>query len=115
VALINSKDPNKSPGRKINTMLVNIIHFPPIKAGKDAEFREWFIWSSQEYAKHKGFISRKLLLPRDGDNYIGLVEHESYETFMTMHTSPTQAEANQRVKPLLDGRPTPEFYTVVLP
>jgi hypothetical protein len=23
-------------------MFVNIIHFPPIKAGKDAEFREWF-------------------------------------------------------------------------
>jgi len=42
-------------------MFANIIHFPPIKAGKDAEFHEWFAWSNQEYAKHKGFISRKLL------------------------------------------------------
>jgi len=95
-------------------VFVNIILFPPIKAGMDGEFREWFAWSNQEYAKHKGFISRKLLLPREGGNYVAVVEHESYDTFMAMHTSPTQAEANRRVKPLLDGSPTPEFYTVVL-
>ena len=95
-------------------MFINVIFFPPIKAGKDAQFREWFAWSNQEYAKHKGFISRKLLRPRDGGNYVGLVEHESYETFMAMHTSPTQAEANVRVKPLFDGGPTPKFYEVVM-
>lgn len=95
-------------------MFVNIIHFPPIKDGKDAEFRQWFTWSNEEYAKHKGFISRKLLLPREGGNYAAVVEHESYDTFMAMHTSPTQAEANRRVKPLLDGSPTPVFYEVVL-
>jgi heme-degrading monooxygenase HmoA len=94
-------------------MFVNIIHFPSIKKDKDAEFREWFAWSNEEYAKHKGFISRKLLYPREGGNYVAIVEHESYETFMAMHTSPTQAEANRRVKPLLDGSPTPEFYSVV--
>lgn len=95
-------------------MFVNIIYFPPIVEGKDAEFREWFEWSNQEYAKHEGFISRKLLKPREASNYAAVVEHESYETFMAMHTSPTQAEANKRVKPLLDGSPTPEFYEVVL-
>jgi len=46
-------------------MFVNIIHFPPIKPDKDAEFREWFAWSNQEYARHPGFISRKLLRPRE--------------------------------------------------
>lgn len=95
-------------------MFVNIIYFPAIKPEKDAEFRQWFEWSNQEYAKHKGFISRKLLVPRTGGKYAALVEHESYDTFMAMHTSPTQAEANQRVKPLLDGSPTPEFYEVTL-
>jgi heme-degrading monooxygenase HmoA len=95
-------------------MFVNIIHFPPIQEGKDAEFRQWFTWSNEEYAKHKGFISRKLLLPREGGNYAAVVEHESYDTFLAMHTSPTQSEANRRVKPLLDGSPTPEFYDVVL-
>jgi len=95
-------------------MFVNFIHFPPIKAGKDAEFREWFVWSNEQYAKHKGFISRKLLKPREGGNYVGLVEHESYETFMAMHTSPTQAEAHKRVEPLIDGGPTPGFYEVVI-
>ncbi len=95
-------------------MFVNIIHFPPIKAGKDAEFREWFEWSNREYAKHKGFISRKLLKPRESGNYAAVVEHESYESFMAMHTSPTQAQANQRGKPLFDGDPTPEFLEVIV-
>ncbi|NOH04561.1 MAG: antibiotic biosynthesis monooxygenase [Chloroflexi bacterium] len=95
-------------------MFINIINFPPIKEGKDAEFREWFEWSNQEYAKHKGFIGRRLLKPREGGNYVGLVEHESYETFMAMHTSPTQAEAGKRVMPLLDGSPTPAFLEVVI-
>ncbi len=95
-------------------MFINIIHFPPIKVGKDAEFREWFAWSNKEYAKHKGFISRRLLKPREGGNYVGFVEQESYDTFMAMHTSPTQAEAGKRVEPLFDGSPTPQFYEVIL-
>lgn len=94
-------------------MFVNIIFFPPIKEGKDTYFREWFARSNEQYAKHKGFIRRRLLRPREGGNYIGLVEHESYETFMAMHTSPTQAEARKRVEPLFDGSPTPHFYDVV--
>jgi heme-degrading monooxygenase HmoA len=95
-------------------MFINIINFPPVKAGKDGEFREWFAWSNKEYAKHRGFISRKLLRPRGGGNYVGIVEHESYETFMAMHTSPTQAEAGKRVQPLLDGSPSPAFLEVVV-
>ena len=95
-------------------MFINIIHFPSIKLDKDAAFREWFAWSNEEYAKHKGFISRRLLRPREGGNYVGLVEHESYETFTAMHTSSTQAEANLRVKPLFDGGPTPDFLDVVM-
>ena len=94
-------------------MFVNIMHFPPIKEGKDAEFRTWFAWSNEQYAKHKGFIRRSLLKPQKGGNYVALIEHESLETFMAMHTSPTQAEANKRVKPLLDGGPTPQFYDVI--
>ncbi|OGO10372.1 MAG: antibiotic biosynthesis monooxygenase [Chloroflexi bacterium RBG_13_66_10] len=95
-------------------MFVNIIHFPALKPGKDAEFREWFALSNQDYAKHKGFVRRKLLKPREGGNYVAIVEHESYETFMAMHTSPTQAELNQRVKPLIKGSPTPAFYDEVM-
>jgi len=95
-------------------MFINIIHFPPIKNGKDEEFKKWFAWSNELYAKHKGFISRRLLKPRDGGHYVGLVEHESYETFMAMHTSPTQAEANAATTGLFENHPTPEFYEVSL-
>lgn len=95
-------------------MFVNIMQFPPIKEGKDAAFREWFAWSNDQYAKHKGFIHRRLLKSRKDGNYVALVEHESFETFMAMHTSPTQAEAMERVKPLFDGHPTAHFYDVVL-
>lgn len=95
-------------------MFVNIMHFPPIKAGKDVEFREWFVWSNQQYAKQTGFVSRRLLKPRKEGNYVALVEHESFETFMAMHTSTTQTEAHQRVEPLFDGAPKPQFYDVVV-
>ncbi len=95
-------------------MFINIMSFPPIKEGKDSEFKEWFTWSNQEYAKHKGFIRRRLLKPRKAGNYVILVEHESYETFMAMHTSPSQAQASERLKPLLDGSPTPQFFDTIL-
>jgi heme-degrading monooxygenase HmoA len=95
-------------------MFVNIVHFPPIKDGKDAEFREWFAWSSEEFGKHTGFIRRMLLKPLEAGNYAAIVEHESRETFMAMHNSPTQANALQRVKPLFDGNPGREFYEVII-
>ena len=94
-------------------MFVVIINFPPIKAGKDAEFKEWFAWSNKEFAKHKGFISRLLLKPLKEGNYAALVEHDSRETFMAMHTSPIHDKAGKRVAPLFDGHPTPQFYEVI--
>ena len=95
-------------------MFVNLIEFPPIKAGKDAEFRRWFEETNREYAQHPGFIRRRLLKPTKGGAYLGLVEHASYETFMAMHTSPTQAAAHERVEPLFEGGPRPSFHEVVL-
>ena len=97
-------------------MFVTIVQFPPVKAGKNAEFREWFEWSNKEYSEHEGFISRRLLKPHGGGNfnYVGLVEHESYETFTAMRTSPTQAEVWKRVEPLFEGEPKPAFYEVIL-
>jgi heme-degrading monooxygenase HmoA len=95
------------------TMLVNIVQFPKIKEGKDAEFRQWFADSNRAYANHPGFIRRILLRPRNGGNYVAVVEHESHETFMAMHTSSTQAELRKRVELLLDGNPQPAFYDVV--
>jgi heme-degrading monooxygenase HmoA len=94
-------------------MFMNIINFPLVVEGKDEEFREWFSWSTEQYKSHNGFISRKLLTPRVDGNYVGVVEHESYETFMAMHTSSTQAEARKRVDKLLQGNPTPHFFTIV--
>ena len=95
-------------------MFVNIIQFPPVTAGKDDEFKAWFAWSNEQYAEHEGFISRRLLKPRDAGSYVGIVEHDSYETFMAMHTSSTQAKARKRVKPLLESDPTPQFFDLVV-
>ncbi len=95
-------------------MFVVIINFPPIKAGKDDEFRKWFAWSNREFAKHKGFINRRLLKPLKEGNYTAVVEHENYETFMAMHTSPVHDEAGKKVEPLFDGHPTPRFYEVIV-
>lgn len=95
-------------------MFAVFINFPPIKPGKDEEFKEWFAWSNREFAQLKGFIRRRLLKPREDGNYAAFVEFESYEAFMAIHTSPTHAEADKRVVPLLDGSPTPKFYEVII-
>ena len=95
-------------------MLVNIVQFPSIKEGKDAEFRQWFVDSNRDYAEHPGFIRRVLLRAPKGNNYVAIVEHESHATFMAMHTSATQAELRKRVGLLLDGDPRPTFYDVVI-
>ena len=95
-------------------MFVVIINFPPIKAGKDAEFRQWFAWSNEEFRKQRDFIKRRLLKPLKEGNYAAVVEHESNETFMAMHSSPIHDEAGKRVKPLFDGSPSSNFYEVII-
>ena len=101
--------------KKPKGMFVNLINFPPVKVGKDAEFLEWFRWSNEVYAKHRGFISRTLLKSTEGTpNYAAIVEHDSKETFMAMHLSKDREEAFKRVEPLLEGKPTPHFYEVVI-
>lgn len=95
-------------------MFVNLVRFPPIKEGKDAEFREWFAWSNEQFASHKGFIRRLLLKPQGDGNYMAIVEHENLETFRAMQRSPAHTQVERRVAPLLEGNPTPGFYDVVV-
>jgi heme-degrading monooxygenase HmoA len=95
-------------------MFIVIISLPPIKPGKDEEFREWFASTNKEFANYKGFIHRRLLKPLKGGNYAAIVEHESHETFMSMHNSPEHGEADKRVAPLFDGNKTPQFYEVIV-
>ena len=94
-------------------MFIVIIDFPPIQPGKDAAFREWFVQTNEEFGKHEGFISRRLLNPLKGGNYAAIVEHESHASFMQMHDTVAHAEASARVAPLLDGSRSPQFYDVV--
>jgi heme-degrading monooxygenase HmoA len=103
----------KRKKKEVSAMFVVIVNYPPMKQGKDEEFREWFAWSNKEFATHRGFISRRLLKPIKGGNYAAIVEHESHETFMAMHDSPGHDAAGKRVAPLLDGNPTPQFYEVI--
>jgi len=96
------------------SMFVNLIQFPPVKEGKDEEFRAWFEWSNEVYASFDGFVSRRLLKSKDEGTYVGLVEHEREETFMAMHLSPERQKAWEKVEPLLQGSPIPTFYNVIL-
>lgn len=95
-------------------MFVALISFPPIKPGKDAEFKAWFASSNEEFSKFKGFIGRRLLKPLGDGNYAGIVEFEDQEKFKAMHSSPAHDKAGKKVMPLFDGNPTPHFYQVVL-
>jgi len=96
-------------------VFVNLVEFPPIKKGKDDEFKKWFEWSNTVYDKFEGFISRRLLKPTKGRvKYVAIVEHESEETFMTMHLSDERQKAWAKVEPLLEGSPKPHFYEVII-
>lgn len=96
-------------------MFVNLVEFPPIKKGKDEEFKKWFEWSNTVYEKFGGFISRRLLKPtEENGKYAAIVEHESEETFMAMHLSDERQKAWAKVEPLLEGSPAPRFYEVII-
>ena len=95
-------------------MFVALISFPPIKAGKDAEFREWFASSNRAFSTFSGFRARRLLKPLEGGNYAAIVEFEDQATFQSMHSSAVHEKAGEQVKPLFDGKPTPKFYEVIL-
>ena len=96
-------------------MFINVVQFPAIKPGRDEAFREWFRESNDVYRAFKGFVSRRLHKPTEpGQPYAALVEHESKETFLAMHTSPERQELWAKVEPLLDGKPSPSFYDVIV-
>jgi quercetin dioxygenase-like cupin family protein/heme-degrading monooxygenase HmoA len=104
----SSEEKNREGG------FVNLIHFPPLKAGKDEEFREWFEHSSELFAKYHGFISRTLLKSIEGtERYAAVVEHDSKETFMAMHLSDDRQALFKKVETLIEGMPEPHFYEVV--
>lgn len=95
-------------------MFVNVVEFPAVAEGRDAEFRAWFEWSNGVYAGFDGFVSRRLLEDtKMPGRYAAIVEHESEATFMAMHLSGARQEAWKRVESLLTASPTPHFYTVV--
>ena len=96
-------------------MFVNWVEYPPIKRGKEEEFKQWFKWSISVYQKFDGFISRRLLQPvKEKGNYVVIMEHESEKTYEVMHFSKDVQEARKKSEPLLDGLPTPHYYEVVI-
>lgn len=95
-------------------MFVVIISFPPIKNGKDVEFREWFASTNKQFSTFKGFMKRSLLKPLDNGSYAAVVEFESMEFFNAMHSSPEHDIAGEHVLQLFDGYPTPSFYEVII-
>ena len=97
-----------------DTMFVVFISFPPIKEGKDAEFREWFASTNEKFSNHKGFIRRRLLRPLETGNYAAIVEFENQDDFEALHSSSEHDKAGERVKPLFDGNPIPHFYEVII-
>ncbi len=95
-------------------MFVVIVSFPSIKAGKEAEFLEWFASSNRAFSGFAGFVRRRLLRPVEGGTYAAVVEFENQSAFQAMHSSPIHDIFGEQVMPLFDGRPSPTFYEVVV-
>lgn len=94
-------------------MFVNIMQFGSIPSDKEAEFLVWFKWSNNQYAKHHGFIRRRLIKSPQRGNYAVIIEHDSRDSFMAMHNSPDQAAASKQLKTILSDSPTAQFYELV--
>lgn len=94
-------------------MFVVIISFPPIRAGKESDFLQWFTSSNQVFSGFKGFIRRRLLEPVKGGIYAAVVEFEAQAAFEEMHASPLHDVFGEKVTPLFDGKPSPAFYKVI--
>jgi len=96
-------------------MFIVIVEFPPVREGKEKEFKEWFSWSNSIFENSDGFISRRLLKSTKGEGkYLAIVEHRGEETFMAMHSSEQRDKIHERLLPLLEGSPKPSFYEVVV-
>ncbi len=95
-------------------MFVVLISFPAIKAGKDAEFRQWFAKSNETFSHYEGFIRRRLVKPIKEGNHVAIVEFENQEAFDAMHGSPDHDIAGEHARPLFDWTPTPRFYEVLI-
>jgi heme-degrading monooxygenase HmoA len=93
-------------------MFVAIVRFPSIKSDLDKEFREWFNWSSQLLKKSPGFISRRLLIGKD-QNYVAIVEHSGYDTFMAMRSTNEHKLAHEKAIALFNGASKMEFFEIV--
>ncbi len=111
----NAVGKEASVDKSVEGRFVNLINFPPVKPGKDAEFIEWFENSSKVFSRHPGFISRTLLKSTEGTGrYAAIVEHDSKGTFMAMHLGEDREQLFQKVVPLLDGAAKPHFYEVLV-
>lgn len=95
-------------------MFVVLISFPPIKQGKETEFQEWFAGTNEIFSRHPGFIRRRLLRPTEKGDYAAIVEFESQEAFLKMHSSKEHDQAGELVWPLFEGNPVPRFYEVLV-
>jgi hypothetical protein len=74
---------------------VSLVFFPPIRGGKDVEFRQWF-WRS---GRHR----RRLLWPLEGGNYTAVMEHDD-------HPGPAPGQTQKWARCLLEGDPQPRFF-----
>ncbi len=93
-------------------IFINFVEFPPIKEGKEQEFKDWFKESNTIFSKFDGFVSRRLLVSAKG-SYAGLVEHRSKDTFMKMHNSKERDELHAKAATILEGEPKAGLYEVV--
>lgn len=94
-------------------MFVAIVRFPSIKPEQDNEFREWFNWSTQLLKKSPGFISRRLLAGKDQD-YVAIVEHSRYDTFMAMRSTNEHRLVHEKALSLFNGASKMELFQEII-
>ncbi|MGY5142583.1 MAG: antibiotic biosynthesis monooxygenase family protein [Nitrosopumilus sp.] len=82
-----------------------------LKEGAEDDFKKWFSESNGVLRNFPGFISRRFLKSGDG-SYRIIVEHESKETFISMHNSPEHEKLHPTGHSFMSAPPARKTYTV---
>jgi len=83
-----------------------------LKEGAEDDFKKWFSESNKVLVNFPGFISRRFLKSHDG-SYRIIVEHESKETFISMHNSPEHDKLHPEGHSYMSAPPTRKTFSIV--
>lgn len=93
-------------------MFIALVQFPHVPVDRDTDFQNWFAWSNQQLTGAAGLRSRLLLRSSEG-GYCALVEHDSQDSFVAMHSDPVVDQVQARLHDIAPEPPRATQFDVI--